>query len=109
MLTLFDAPDSLQSAEERPTTTVAPQALMLLNNPLMDQVSKGLATRSTATGKDPVISIFERVLLRSPSDSEFADAGKFLSKIAAESSDKTKALQELGQVLLLSNEFFYAD
>ena len=109
MLTLFDAPDSLQSAEERPTTTVAPQALMLLNNPLMDQVSKGLATRATATGKDPVLSIFERVLLRSPSDSEFADARKFLSTIAAESSDKTKALQELGQVLLLSNEFFYAD
>lgn len=109
MMTLFDAPDSLQSAEERPTTTVAPQALMLLNHPLMDQVCKGLAARATASGKDPVISMFETVLLRKPSNPELADARQFMAMVSSNSGDKNKALEELGQVLVLTNEFFYAD
>lgn len=109
MMTLFDAPDSLQSAEERPTTTVAPQALMLLNHPLMDHVSKGLAMRASESNKDPVISMFERVLLRQPTNLELEEARNFLDGLTAEGADKIKALQELGQVLVLSNEFFYAD
>src|SRR5206468_1186641 len=32
MMVLFDAPDSLQDIAARPTTTVAPQALLMLNN-----------------------------------------------------------------------------
>ena len=36
-LTLFDAPDGLQGMEQRTTTTVAPQALLLLNNVLVRQ------------------------------------------------------------------------
>lgn len=109
MMTLFDAPDSLQSAEERPTTTVAPQALMLLNHPLMEHVSKSLAITAAKSKKDPVISMFERVLLRSPTDLELSEARSFLDAVTAEGADKSKALKELGQVLVLSNEFFYAD
>ena len=109
MMTLFDAPDSLQSAEERPTTTVAPQALMLLNHPLMDHVSKGLAMKASESNKDPVISMFERALLRQPTNLELEEARNFLDGLTAEGADKTKALKELGQVLVLSNEFFYAD
>src|SRR5206468_12907504 len=33
MLQVFDAPDALQGIGERPTTTIAPQSLLLMNNP----------------------------------------------------------------------------
>src|SRR5205085_4976401 len=33
MLVIFDAPEALSGIGERPTTTIAPQALYLMNNP----------------------------------------------------------------------------
>lgn len=105
MMTLFDSPDSLQSAEERPTTTVAPQALMLLNHPLMDQVSKGLASKALSSGNDPVNALFKLALLRSPTETELSGARAFLNP----STDPAKGLRELAQVLVLSNEFTYTD
>ena len=107
MMTLFDAPDSLQSAEERPTTTVAPQALMLLNNPLMAEIAQGISTRVLADGGDPVQVIFRRVLLREPTSGEHDDASKFLKSVAQ--GEQPRALAELAQVLAISNEFFYVD
>jgi hypothetical protein len=107
MMTLFDAPDSLQSAEERPTTTVAPQALMLLNNPLMAEIAQGISTRVLADGGDPVQVIFRRVLLREPTSGEYDDASKFLKSVAQ--GEQPRALAELAQVLAISNEFFYVD
>jgi len=105
MMTLFDSPDSLQSAEERPTTTVAPQALMLLNHPLMDQVSKGLAAKALSSGTDPVNALFKMALLRSPTGMELSGARAFLNP----ATDPAKGLRELAQVLVLSNEFTYTD
>lgn len=104
-MTLFDSPDSLQSAEERPTTTVAPQALMLLNHPLMDQVSKGLASKALSSGNDPVNALFKLALLRSPTETELSGARAFLNAAA----DPAKGMRELAQVLVLSNEFTYTD
>ena len=40
MLALFDAPDTLQSAGTRPITTVAPQALWMMNNPQVQECAK---------------------------------------------------------------------
>ena len=33
MMVVFDAPEALVGVGERPTTTIAPQALLLMNNP----------------------------------------------------------------------------
>src|SRR5262249_26862040 len=45
MMTLFDAPDSLQSQEQRASTIIAPQALMLMNNTNIRGYAKSLAAR----------------------------------------------------------------
>src|SRR5262249_38278717 len=42
-MVLFDAPDALQGIDRRPTTTVAPQALLLLNSPTVRGYAEGLA------------------------------------------------------------------
>ena len=107
MMTLFDAPDSLQSAEERPITTVAPQALLLLNSPLVAEISQGISARVLADGGEPVKQMFQRVLLREPTPREAEDASQFLKSVAQ--GDKKRALTELAQVLAISNEFFYVD
>ncbi len=44
-LQVFDWPDSLTSAGARPTTVVAPQALLFLNNPQVRACAAGLADR----------------------------------------------------------------
>ena len=47
MMTLFDAPDSLQDIALRPTTTVAPQALLMMNSPIVRGYAEGFAERVT--------------------------------------------------------------
>src|SRR4029077_6956236 len=46
MMQTFDAPDALSSIGERSTTTVAPQALLLLNNANTREYAKSLAKRT---------------------------------------------------------------
>src|SRR5207237_1122466 len=48
MLQVFDAPDALQGLAERPTTTIAPQALLLLNNANVRKCAQRLAQKTEA-------------------------------------------------------------
>jgi len=52
MLQTFDAPDALSSIGERPTTTVAPQALLLMNNPQTRASARSFAERVWGTAPD---------------------------------------------------------
>src|SRR5262249_40646947 len=45
MLEAFDQPDTLTSCPDRPVSTFAPQALILLNGPLLQEQSQALAGR----------------------------------------------------------------
>jgi hypothetical protein len=45
LLEAFDQPDTLFSCPERPTSTFAPQALILLNGPFMQEQSQAFAVR----------------------------------------------------------------
>src|SRR5207245_11357887 len=51
MMQVFDAPDALVSLGERPTTTIGPQALMLLNNPNIRTYAKSFARQIAQDGK----------------------------------------------------------
>ncbi len=44
MLQVFDCPDALSGLAERSATTIAPQALLLLNNELVRAAADGLAS-----------------------------------------------------------------
>src|SRR5207248_10763470 len=71
MMVIFDAPEALGGMAERPTTTIAPQALHLLNNPRMRDCAKTFARR-LGTGKlpDAVEIAYRMALARNPSADE---------------------------------------
>ena len=105
MLTTFDAPDSSISCSRRDNTTVAPQALTLMNGDFM--VSQANKLAALARGAHPndaaarVQLVFQRALGRSPRESERGDA---LATLKDEAS-----LDRLCLVLLNTNEFLYVD
>jgi mono/diheme cytochrome c family protein len=124
----FDQPEPLVSQGLRPTTTVAPQALVLMNSSLVRQCAQGLAER-VARGVGPNVAaeeLIRRVWLfafgRPPSAAELSDARAFLAEqssagVAGPPSNTPTATNgsvahpngfaDLCQVLLETNEFAY--
>ena len=88
-------------------TTVAPQALNLLNSDFSLRAAKALAARVTADAGDEVPKQIERAvwlaLGRAPTANERQQATAFLAK-----HGKT-ALPEFCRALLNVNEFVYVD
>jgi cytochrome c553 len=116
-LALFDCPDGLQGIEQRSTTTVAPQALLLLNNAAVRHCAAAFAGR-IAPAEKPAGSAqaaFRLALGRWPTASELADSVRFLEEQgkayrADGKADASRlALADLCQALLDSNEFVYVD
>jgi hypothetical protein len=100
---LFDAPDSSSIVEKRITSTVAPQALFLMNNQFsLDQV-KRLSERALREPVDSRIDwLFTKLLNRGPTQAERERLANFLN-------DTSESWEALTQVLLASNEFTYVD
>ncbi|HEX4610984.1 MAG TPA: DUF1549 and DUF1553 domain-containing protein, partial [Urbifossiella sp.] len=75
-LTVFDAPDGTTGVGDRPSTTVAPQALHLMNNPQVRAAAKGLAKRALTAGDDAAVitRAYRLALGRAPTAGELADA-----------------------------------
>ncbi|MGH7138217.1 MAG: PSD1 and planctomycete cytochrome C domain-containing protein, partial [Pirellulales bacterium] len=82
LLQAFDKPDAQQSCGRRDNTTVAPQALALLNDRFVRQLAVDFADRVLKeAGADPSACIgcgYQLALARSPSESEFAAAREFV-------------------------------
>jgi Protein of unknown function (DUF1549)/Protein of unknown function (DUF1553)/Planctomycete cytochrome C len=113
MMIIFDAPEALGGMAERPTTTIAPQALHLLNNPRMRDCAKTFAQR-LGSGKlpDAVQVAYRIALARNPSADEMSDGLAFVNEQMAtyEGADRReRALTDFCQVLLCLNEFIYVD
>jgi len=119
MMTVFDAPEALGGVAQRPTSTVAPQALLLMNNPNIRHYAKSFARRIAPDAKTPVATAIKSAYLialaRQPSMEELSDATAFV-KQQAESyvADAKKGGRELTlagfcQTLMCLNEFVYVD
>ncbi|QDU23985.1 PSD1 and planctomycete cytochrome C domain-containing protein [Urbifossiella limnaea] len=108
-LTVFDAPDGTAGVGERPSTTVAPQALHLMNNPQVRAAAKGLARRALAAGDDAAVATraYRLALGRAPSAGELADATAFLRGTTGPSREAAAA--DFCQVLFCLNEFLYVE
>ena len=106
-LQVFDLPDTSFSCARRDVTTVAPQALNLLNSDFSLRAAKALAARvGTEAGDDPGKQIERAVWLtlsRAPTATERQQAAAFLAK-----HGKT-GLSEFCRALLNVNEFVYVD
>ncbi len=119
MMQVFDAPDALQGQGERGTTTVPPQALMLMNNPRTREAAQQFAARLNAAGKASLDDVVRHGYLaaigREPGSEELADSIAFI-KAQAELYDSEKksgahalALADFCQTLLSLNEFVYVE
>ncbi|MCP5556437.1 MAG: PSD1 domain-containing protein [Verrucomicrobiaceae bacterium] len=99
----FDLPEPLVSQGGRPTTTVAPQALILMNSPQSRQWAEGLAKRIQSAGseEEQVTQAYRLCFNRYPKTDELAAATEFLKSGAS--------LADYCQVVLGLNEFIYVN
>jgi hypothetical protein len=105
---LFDAPDPMTIAEKRIDSTVAPQALFLMNHPFALERTRALAELSASRAVTPRARIewlYQTLYARPPSQREIDLAQAAL----AAASDQKVAWETYCQVLLCANEFAYID
>ena len=110
-LVVFDAPDGTTGVGERPATTIAPQALHLMNNPHVRAAAHGFARKVLGDGKigdeDAVRLAYTAALCRLPTAEETADAVAFIKGKTGDA--RATAMADFCQVLFCLNEFLYAD
>jgi hypothetical protein len=123
MLELFDFTDPSSVTTRRNETIVAPQALYLLNNPLVIQASKdfaeGLLQRAEAGDRALIQSAVWRAFGRAARPDELTSGVEYLSSYAAALRTKEpdlaaglarrKAWESYSQALFCSSEFSYID
>jgi len=114
------------NCDRRPSSTVAPQALLLMNSDFVVQQASWFALRvHTEAGSDAALQIaraWQLALCRPPSEEEAAAAAAFIARqlqLLEQQAIETptlgapdkpfQALVNLCQVLLSSNEFLYVD
>jgi hypothetical protein len=105
---LFDVADPTAIVDRRTVSTVAPQALFLLNHPFVLEQAKSIASRIRAEKPDDGLrleSLYVRLYGRPPSAEETKIGKEFLSR----SGPAEKAWEEYCQILLCANEFIYVD
>ena len=116
ILTTFDFPDTTLPSCQRDVTTVAPQALALLNNPFVHEQSKRMAAtilRTTPDRGQQIQLAWKKALGRAPRPSETQAAVAHMDAQAKNLVGRPDAPQEslasLCHVLLNLNEFLYVD
>jgi hypothetical protein len=114
-MVIFDAPEPLSSQGQRPTTTVAPQALFLMNSPQARAWAGALAAKLMVE-KTPEARIHAaclRAVGRNATADELATVLPFLEKQTAlhrasgQADAERQALTDYCQTLFGLNEFLY--
>jgi hypothetical protein len=117
LLQMFDAPEAIQSIGGRQTTTVATQALAMMNSPFVRQRAEKFAQRvrpKSGEGLPQAVDDAYRIALaRAPTGSERERMLAYLTQQIESHSKDPKALDlaltDFCQVLLCLNEFVYID
>ena len=110
-LNAFDAANPDASAEKRFVSTVAPQALFLLNHDFVLARARQLAARLAREASGDETARIQRayalLFARQASAEEIGICREFLARAGKSGADT--AWQDLAHVLLCSNEFVYVD
>ena len=121
MMQLFDQPEPLVSVGDRPSTTIAPQALFFINNGQVREYAHNFAKKllpsHESSPDEAVKSGYLTAIGRAPGEAELADAVAFLKSqtdsYAAAGKDaaaaRELALADFCQVLFGLNEFVYVE
>jgi len=112
MMQIFDQPEPLTSQGDRPSTTIAPQALLFMNNPQVVGWARAMASEvEHEDSGDAVRAIYSRALGREPRPSELEESLGFLQDQVASYNGNEQprelALADLCQVVFGLNEFIY--
>ena len=109
----FDQPDSLTSCPSRPVSTFAPQALIMMNGPFMQEQSKLFAARLVrecgAEAERQIDRAYRLALGRPARPAEKQTAVAFLAKQAELAGGSQAALADFCLALLNCNEFVYVN
>jgi hypothetical protein len=119
MMQLFDQPEPLVSVGNRPSTTIAPQALALMNSPHIRDYAHAFGKQLLSAYKQsPDTAVeqgYQRAIARTPDGQELRSALDFIKAqeelyAAREPSSAVElALADFCQVLFGLNEFVYVD
>ncbi|MBS0205777.1 MAG: DUF1553 domain-containing protein [Planctomycetes bacterium] len=123
LMQAFDKPDAQQTCNRRDPTTVAPQALALLNDQFVRTTALDFADRLLMqTGTEPAKCVergYQLAVCRAPSDTERQASVEFLeTQIQARTTRDSKtsvdearrrAVADWCQILFSLNEFLYVD
>lgn len=114
MMRVFDGPDANESCGLRVETTVAPQALMLMNSDFIRRRSDDFAKRVSRTvGQNPADQVAKAITIafsRPPTPSELEAGVAFVEgQVSQEDLSRADALAHFCQVLIGLNEFTYVD
>ena len=119
MMVVFDAPEALVGVADRPASTIAPQALMMMNNPQVRSWAKGFARRVTpnpgAGTVEAVKAAYSMALCRMPTAAELSDAVEFIQKqmetyrSAGKPDPRDLALTDFCQAIMCLNEFMFVE
>jgi len=108
LLATFDLPNPASASVERTNTTVATQALYLMNGPFARdaarKILKSPAIKDKINPEDKINAIISLVLSRKPSKSEMAKTLEFVKN-----ANPDEAWLDLVHGLLLTNEFTFYD
>jgi hypothetical protein len=115
MLVIFDAPDGTVGVGDRPATTVAPQALLMMNNPQVRSWARAFAKRigEAKTPEETIHRVYRLALSRDATPDELADGLAFVrgqeASYAGKADAHELALADFCQVVMCLNEFMYVD
>ncbi|OAI46177.1 hypothetical protein AYO44_11825 [Planctomycetaceae bacterium SCGC AG-212-F19] len=117
LLQMFDAPEAIQSVGVRPTTTVATQALAMMNSPLVrqraDKFAQRIRPKSPEELGQAVEAAYRMALSRPPSAAErermLAFIDRQMDSYGRTPKAQDQALGDFCQLLLCLNEFVYVD
>ena len=113
----FDRPDLMNSCSQRQNTTVAPQAMAILNDTFVRAVAQDFAIRLSKSGDDQtaVQNAFALAFARAPSEGEATTALQFITaqtknrNARNEGDARLEAFTDFCQSLFGLNEFIYID
>jgi hypothetical protein len=108
LLATFDVPNPAATSPERTATTVAPQALFLMNGPFARAAARkwlsSPAVRGALTPGDKLDALFLAAFARKPTANEHARLLAFVAK-----GPEVERWLDLSHGLLLTNEFAFLD
>ncbi|MEM7010258.1 MAG: DUF1553 domain-containing protein, partial [Verrucomicrobiota bacterium] len=119
MFEQFDYPDPTMPTGSRGSTTVAPQALLVLNYELVMDSAKELARKlvdETSVGRTRVAMAYQNTLSRPPSEDEIKRTLDFVDSLTSKALTDAANIDPVAeheawtlfcQSLMASNEFFY--